>query len=169
MTYDRIDLPQEAVLKFKELWNGSDDFDYDGILGLKHLSPGKSVDPRKPTVFIRKPIRFEEAYGDHPAAWIAFIANVSYQVVEMNQNGFPVTQIVPMVDRTSDDIEGTYTHQIPYVVWSTMYERMWAEMAPVCTRLERVIAKALSDKGFSEGTMQVVKSDDDNDEDSLML
>jgi hypothetical protein len=167
--YDLIDLPEEAVSTFKRLWNGSDEDDYDGILGLKHLSPGKSVDSSKPTVFIRKPIPFLEAYGDHPAAWIAFIAGISYQVTEINQNGFPITQIVPMVDMSSDDIQATFTHQIPYVVWSTMYERMWAEMAPVCTRIERVIAKALSDKGFSEGTMQLVKSDDDNDEDSLML
>lgn len=171
--YDLIDVPEELVEKFKELYHGTDE-EYDGVIGLKHLAPGSSIDDNLATVIIRKPMRFVEAYGDHPPEWIALVAGFAYKVTSQTPSGFPVTEMIPMVDVSAPEIQHTFTHEIPRTVWNVMFERMWHEIAPVCTRIERVIAATLSAKGYSEGTasstdIQYAENASEESDDSLDL
>lgn len=162
LSYDLIDIPEWLVKEFKRLYHGNyqeaaedraaELFDpYDEIIGLKHLAPGTTIDVHKmQTVKIRKPIRFRLAYDDFPAAWTAFVAGFCYQVQEVNAAGFPVTKLIPMVDWTSDEVNDTWTYEIPYIVWVALLENAWQVIAPVCTMIERIIARTLTDKGFNE-------------------
>jgi hypothetical protein len=181
VTYELIDLPQDVVKEFKRLYHGHEylgpdyapelDTDpYDEVIGLKHLSPGTSIDARRPVVVIKKPLRFSRAYGDFPSAWTAFIAGLSYKLTDTGPNGFPITSYRPMFNwEDPDDQEYLYTYDIPYVVWSTLFEIAWEAIAPVCTRIERIIARRLTEKGFAEATLtplqqEAVEANDDNDE-----
>lgn len=169
-TQDLIDIPVELVVHFKQLYQGTDS-EYDGVLGFKHLAPGTTLDPKQPTVYIRKPISIIEAYGEHPAEWTALIADLAYQVQQLTPSGFPVTIPHPMVNWNNiEEVETMFTHQIPYVIWAQLFERVWGQLAPTCTRIERVIAAALAQKGIVEGYMSSREMPDaDNDENDYDL
>jgi hypothetical protein len=171
LRHDLIDLPEEVVKEFKRLYHGHEyegpgyspelqTDPFDEVIGLKHLSPGTSIDSRKPVVVIKKPLRFSRAYGDFPSAWTAFIAGLSYRLEEPGANGFPMIRYEPMFSwEDPDDSEYLYTYDIPYVVWSTLFEIAWETIAPICTRIERIIAKKLTEKGFTESIMGPVQQD----------
>jgi hypothetical protein len=87
------------------------------------------------------------------------IAGFAYKITVPTPSGFPITETVPMVDADDPDLEYTYTTEIPRSVWAQLFEEMWAEIAPVCTRIERVIAATLTEKGFKEGTASMAQAD----------
>jgi hypothetical protein len=156
--YELINIPEDLISTFKDIYHGTDE-KYDDIIGLKHLAPGNSMNDDKATVIIRKAIRFIEAYGDHTPEWTAMIAGFAYKITVPSPSGFPITETVPMVDADDPDLEYTYTTEIPRSVWAHLFETMWAEIAPVCTRIERVIAATLTEKGFKEGIASMPQAD----------
>jgi len=156
--YQLIDIPQDLIERFKEIYHGTTE-EYDGVIGLKHLAPGTSIQDNQATVIIRKAMRFVEAYGDHTPEWTAMVAGFVYKVTSTSPVGYPITETIPMIDPNDPEIAYTYTTEIPRSVWSQMFETAWAEMAPICTRIERVIAAVLSSKGFKEGMATMAQSD----------
>lgn len=146
---DIIDIPKSLITSFKEVYHGSKE-EYDGIIGLKHLAPGTSVDDGKATVIIRKPMRWADAYGDHSAEWVALKAGFNYKISLPSPYGFPITQTVAMIEADDKDLEWTFTTDIPRSVWVFKFETLWGEVAPVCSRAERLFAAVLTAKNIPE-------------------
>lgn len=168
-----INIPKELIIEFNELFHGTED-DWDGKLGLQDLSPGTSISNSLPTVLIRKAMPFLEAYGAFDPEWVAHIARFSYKVTKQNIIGNAITETVPMIASDDPRLYETFTIEIPRVVFTRKFDKQWNVVAPICTRIERLIAMELTSHNIPEAvvSMQQLKDSgylDDDDDDPLDL
>lgn len=161
-TMELIQLPRKLIEDFKDAYHGTDE-EYDEELGIKHLSPGTTVDDNKATVLIRKSIRFLSAYADHSPEWTALIAGFAYKISIPTPSGFPITETIPMVDAQDPNLQDTFTSEIPRIVWIQLFDNAWMIIGPICTRIERILAKRLEEKGFGKMSAEMTEMPEDGD------
>ncbi len=145
-----IYLPKSHVEAFRSLYHGPRK---DGKLPLRYLAPGKTIDPSKGIVTIRKPVNFIEAWAAfEPDQIIAlgkfYYKETQYRIVP-NIGLQPVEVSVPTIDFNDPNLKYHETDTIPYHYWTSLYDSGWSLISPVCTMIEKIIAEALEDAGYN--------------------
>lgn len=144
-----IFLPQNLVDDFIRIFDGPSN---DGILPLRYLSPGKSVDPMKGVVTIRKPVNFCKAWAGHPPEYIILKGGFYVKEVRQQPTQFgmmPVEIIKPLIDFTDSNLIYDETDTVPFNYWAGLYDKGWLEISPVATMIEKLIAETLENAGYS--------------------
>lgn len=143
-----IMLPKELVEDFRGLYHGPRK---DGKLPLRYLSPGKSVDPKKGVVTIRRPVNFLEAWGRFATDQIIVLGGFYYTETkyQMTQMGLlPYQEQVPMIDFDDPNLGYHECDTVPFAYWTARYDMGWTEIGPICTMIEKLIAETLEGAGF---------------------
>lgn len=143
-----IMIPEILVKSFKTLYAGPR---YDGRLPIRALSPGPNMNPKDNLVFVRELVPFKETWGEFPNPYLVYLAGFSYTVQVTNETGFTVPHHIPMIDWENPDLDTFFTNGMPFYQWAQEFDSTWDLIAPICTMVEKIIAKNLFDNNMQAG------------------
>ncbi|MGI0048822.1 MAG: hypothetical protein ACREAW_04720 [Nitrososphaera sp.] len=168
-----IPLPKDLVEDFRRFYHGPRN---DSRLPLRFLSPGKSLDPAKGIVHIRRPVNFLHAWGRYEPEYIIlkggfYYTETKYQPTEMGMLPYEVK--VPLIDFADPDLQYHECDTVPFAYWAEAYDKGWTEIGPICTMIEKIIAETLEHAGYhierSNPTATQGAAEPDNEAERLQL
>lgn len=143
-----IRIPKDLVEDFRSVYHG---LRQDGELALKYLAPGPSLDMKKGRVTIRRPVNFLQAWGAYDADYIILVGGFYTRQTFYQPTPFgmmPTEQIVPTINLADPNLKYHDTDTVPVAWWFGQYDKGWWQIAPICTMIEKFIAKTLEGAGF---------------------
>lgn len=144
-----IDIRKDLVEDFRSHYHGPRN---DGLLPLKYLAPGKTLDAKRGIVIIRKPVNFLDVWGAYDPEHIIMVGGFYYKETRYNVTQYgmlPYEVIVPTIDFSDPRLKYHLTDVIPFSYWTALYDKGWEKISLICTMIEKVIAETLQASGQS--------------------
>ncbi len=160
-------IPKTYVEAFKYFYLGdANGYLSNGMPALMYLSPPAGMNPKEDLVTLRRAVPLSKTWKDKPSEYSALVAGFSYKIQVMTPQGFPTTETVPMINSWDDEsIAGYMTYTVPWGFFSETFDEEWNEIAPICTIIEKIVAKKLEEKGFKQGETEAPTGSTSNDGD----
>jgi|GEM_PF-2422218 len=148
---------REKVLPswWKQEWTDQQTFDLlnggyrdDGIPGIYYLSPGETAVPTNNLVIIRKPVLLSLAWGNRDPRDVEDAFSQRHEIT--NRDGGISIESLPLIKKEEMKNPSILVDSIPWSVFTHYVDSGWTKAAPICTLIEKTIAKVLEDNGYEE-------------------